>query len=65
MHCLVIAVKVFIECFIATMLEELNSKRYLHKNNIYFPKENCSIVLLLQYGRREHTLLSLKYCLNG
>ena len=40
----------------ATMLEEPN-KKYLHKNHIYFPNENHSIVLLIQYGRHDHTLL--------
>ena len=40
------------------MLEEPN-KRYLHKNHIYFSKENHSIVSLLQYGRCEHTLLDI------
>ena len=41
---------------------------YLHKNKIYFPKENHSIVWLLHYGCREHTLLKnvfipiRKYC---
>ena len=42
--------------FTAAMLEEPNNKPYLHKNKIYFPKENHSIVSLLQHGRREHTL---------
>ena len=42
--------------FTAAMLEEPNNKPYLHKNKIYFPKENHSIVALLQYGRRERTL---------
>ena len=40
----------------AAMSDEFNNKRCLHKNKIYFPKENHSIVSLLQYGRREHTL---------
>ena len=40
----------------AVMLEEPNSKRYLHKKRIHFPKENHSIVSLVQYGRREHIL---------
>ena len=42
--------------FTAAMLEEPNNKPYLHENKIYFPKENHSIVSLLQHGRREHTL---------
>ena len=42
--------------FTAAMLEEPNNKPYLHKNKIYFPKENHSIDLLLQHGLREHTL---------
>ena len=42
----------------AAMLEEPNNKRYLHKNKIYFPKENHSIVSLLQNGCRENTLYS-------
>ena len=45
------------------MLEEQNNKAYLHKNKIYFPKENHSIVSLLQYGRRESTL-QMDLCLN-
>ena len=40
------------------MLEEPNDERYLHKNKIYFPKENHYIVSLLQYGRRERTLFT-------
>ena len=47
------------------MLENSNNKRYLHKNKIYFPKENHSIVSLLQYGRREHTIVSLVSFLEG
>ena len=43
--------------FTATTLKEPNNKRYLQKNKIYFPKENHSIVSLLQYGRCECTLL--------
>ena len=42
--------------FTAAMLEERNNKIHLHKNEIYFPKENHFIVSLLQNGRREHTL---------
>ena len=42
--------------FTAAMLEEPNNKRWLHKNKTYFPKQNHSIVSLLQYGPREHTL---------
>ena len=42
--------------FTAAMLEEPNNKPYLQTNKIYFPKENHSIVALLQYGRRERTL---------
>ena len=42
--------------FTAALLEERNNKIYLHKNKIYFSKENHFIVSLLQYGRREHTL---------
>ena len=40
--------------FTSAMLEEPNNKIYLHENKIYFPKENHSIVSLLQYGRCEH-----------
>ena len=40
----------------AAKLDEPNNKRYLHKNQIYFPKENHSISSLLQYGHSEHTL---------
>ena len=42
--------------FMATMLEEPNTKRYLHKNKIYFPEENHFIDSLVQYGGFEHTL---------
>ena len=42
----------------AAVLEVPNNRRYLHKNNIYFPKENrsvVSVVSLLQYsGGVEH-----------
>ena len=41
----------------AAMLEAPNNERYLHKNKVYFPKENHSIVSLLQYGRCEHYLI--------
>ena len=34
----------------------VNNKKYLHENEIHFPRENCFIVLLLQHGRCEHTL---------
>ncbi len=39
----------------AAMLQKSNNKRYLHKN-VFSTKENHSFVLLLQYGRHEHTL---------
>ena len=39
--------------FTAAMLEEPNNKRYLHYNKIFFPKENHSIVWVLQYGHSE------------
>ena len=33
--------------------EEPNNKRYFHYNKFFFPKENLSIVSLLQYGHSE------------
>ena len=38
----------------AAMLDESKSKKHLHKYKMYFPKENHSIVLLLQHGHCEH-----------
>lgn len=40
-------------CSREPMLEKTNNKRDLHKNRIYFPKKNHSIVSLLQY---DHSL---------
>ena len=40
----------------AAMLKEPNNKIYLHKNKIYFLKENHSIVSLIQHGLHENTL---------
>lgn len=40
------------------MLEESDNKRYLHKNDSFYPKEKHFIVSLLQYGRHEHTITS-------
>ena len=42
------------------MLEDQNNRRYLHKNRIYFPKENHCIVSILQHGRRAHTLYQIR-----
>ena len=49
----------YIECVHGGHVEgakQTKDKRYLHNLNVvYFPKENSSIVFLLQYGHREHT----------
>ena len=42
--------------FAAAMLVEYTNKKYLHENEICFPKEHRFIVLLLRHGRYENTL---------
>ena len=46
----------FIECVRSGNVGGVNNEKYLHENEIYFPKEYRFIVLLLQHGRCEHTL---------
>ena len=45
-----------IECVRSGHVGGVNNEKYLHENEIYFPKEHRFIVLLLQHGRCEHTL---------
>ena len=44
------------ECVRSGHVGGVNNEKYLHENEIYFPKEHRFIVLLLQHGRCEHTL---------
>ena len=49
---------VMLECVRSDHVGGVKEKKiYLHENEIYFLKEHRFIVLLLQYGRHEHTLL--------
>ena len=45
-----------IECVRSGHVGGVNNEKYLHENEMYFPKEHRFIVLLLQHGRCEHTL---------
>ena len=49
-----------IECVRSGHVGGVNNEKYLHENEIYFPKEHRFIVLLLQHGRCEHTLYLLR-----
>ena len=47
---------ILIVCVRSGHAGRVNNKKYLHENEIYFPKEHCFIMLLLQHGRCEHAL---------